>query len=123
MFHYICFKSKKVIILGDFLLNGINEKSLSKKHNVKIVNKPGGTSERLLLEDLDNLIKYQPEGVIIHASTNNLTNGIIMLNNAKKIAKERVLLNRALTSTQLHPIPPSSIRLHPMLIVNPDLDF
>ena len=42
MFHYIYFKSKKVIILGDSLLNGINEKSLSKKHNVKIVNKPGG---------------------------------------------------------------------------------
>ena len=41
MFHYIYFKSKKVIILGDSLLNGINEKSLSKKHNVKIVNKPG----------------------------------------------------------------------------------
>ena len=49
---------KKVIILGDSLLNGINEKGLSKRHNVKIVNKPGATSERLLLEDLDNLIKY-----------------------------------------------------------------
>ena len=30
---------KKVIILGDSLLNGINKKSLSKKHNVKIANK------------------------------------------------------------------------------------
>ena len=72
----------------EFLLNGINEKGLSKKHNVKIVNKPGATSERLLLEDLDNLIKYQPESVIIHAGTNDLTNGINMLNNAKKIVKE-----------------------------------
>ena len=58
---------KKVIIFRDSLLNGINEKGLSKKHNVKIVNKPGVTSERLLLEDLDNLIKYPPENVIIHA--------------------------------------------------------
>ena len=79
---------KKVIILGDSLLNGINEKDLSKKHNVKIVNKPGATSERLLLEELNNLIKYQPESVIIHADTNDLTNGINMLNNAKKIVKE-----------------------------------
>ena len=79
---------KKVIILGDSLLNGINEKGLSKKHNVKIVNKPGATSERLLLEELDNLIKYQPESVIIHAGTNDLTNGINMLNNAKKIVNE-----------------------------------
>ena len=79
---------KKVIILGDSLLNGINEKVLSKKHNVKIANKPGATSERLLLEELDNLIKYQPGSVIIHAGTNDLTNGIKMLNNAKKIVKE-----------------------------------
>ena len=42
----------------------------------------------MLLEDLDNLIKYQPESVIIHAGTNDLTNGIKMLNNAKKIVKE-----------------------------------
>ena len=79
---------KKVIILGDSLLNGINEKGLSKRHNLKIVNKPGATSERLLLEDLDNLIKYQPGSVIIHAGTNDLTNGINMLNNAKKNIKE-----------------------------------
>ena len=58
---------KKVIILGDSLLNGINEKGLSKRHNVKIVNKPGASSERLLLEEL---------------------NGINMLYNTKKIVKE-----------------------------------
>ena len=46
---------KKVIILGDSLLNSINEKGLSKRHSVKIVNKPGTTSERLLLEGLGNL--------------------------------------------------------------------
>ena len=32
---------KKVIILGDSLLNSMHEKDLSKKQNVKIVNKPG----------------------------------------------------------------------------------
>ena len=40
------------------------------------------------------MIKYQPESVIIHAGTNDLTNGINMLNNAKKIVKE-------LTTTKL----------------------
>ena len=34
------------------------------------------------------MIKYQPEGVIIHASTGDLTNRISMLNNAKKIVKK-----------------------------------
>ena len=79
---------KKVIILEDSLLNSINEKSLSKKRNVKIANKPGATSERLSLEELGNLIKYQLERVIIHVGTNDLTNGINVLNNAKKIVKE-----------------------------------
>ena len=34
------------------------------------------------------MIKYQPESVIIHAGTKDLTNGINMLNNDKKIVKE-----------------------------------
>ena len=34
------------------------------------------------------MIKYQPEGVIIHARTDDLTNRISMLNNAKKIVKK-----------------------------------
>ena len=42
----------------------------------------------MLLEEPDNLIKYQPESVIIHVGTNDLTNGTNMLNNAKKIVKE-----------------------------------
>ena len=42
----------------------------------------------MLLEELGNLIKYQPESVIIHADTNDLTNEISLLNNTKKIVKE-----------------------------------
>ena len=34
------------------------------------------------------MIKYQPESVIIHADTNDLTNEISLLNNTKKIVKE-----------------------------------
>ena len=34
------------------------------------------------------MIKYQPESVIIHVGTNDLTNRINMLNNAKKTVKE-----------------------------------
>ena len=42
----------------------------------------------MLLEELDNLIKYQPKNVIIHAGTSNLTNRTNMLNNATKIVKD-----------------------------------
>ena len=47
---------KSVTILGDSLLNGINEKGLSHKHRVKVVNKPGAPSERIL-EEIDDVIK------------------------------------------------------------------
>ena len=79
---------KKVITLGDSLLNGINEKGISEKHNVKIVNKPGATSKCLLFEELNNLIKYQTESALIPAGTIDLTNAINILNNPKKIVKE-----------------------------------
>ena len=38
------------------MVNGISEKCLSVKHKVKIVNFPGGTSEKIL-EKLDVIIK------------------------------------------------------------------
>ena len=40
------------------------------------------------MEELHNLIKHEPERVIIQAGTNDWTNGINMWNNAKKIVKE-----------------------------------
>ena len=64
---------KKETILGGSLLNAINEKGLSKKYSGKVVNKPGTTSKFLLLEELDNLIKYQPGNVILHTGTDDLT--------------------------------------------------
>ena len=36
---------RKVIVVGDLLLNGINERGLSKDFNVKVTNIPGGGSE------------------------------------------------------------------------------
>ena len=36
---------RKVIVVGDSLLNGINERGLSKDFNVKVKNIPGGSSE------------------------------------------------------------------------------
>ena len=42
------FKKRKIFIVGDSLLNGINEKGLSKKHSVKVNTIPGGASEAIL---------------------------------------------------------------------------
>ena len=78
---------RKVVITGDSLLNGLHEKGLSRNHRVKVNNFPGGTSETIL-ENIDEIIKNKPDCFIIHAGTNDLTNGINLLNQAKKIIKE-----------------------------------
>ena len=41
---------------GDSMFNGINEKGLSKSHNLKVKKYPGATSEDIL-DKVDNLLK------------------------------------------------------------------
>ena len=43
-------KKSRIIIIGDSLLNSINEKGLSKINAVKIKSFPGGTTETILEE-------------------------------------------------------------------------
>ena len=78
---------KKVVVTGDSLLNGINERGLSKPHKVNVQNFPGGTSETIL-EELDTLVASEPDCIIIYAGTNDLTNGINSLNSVKKNVKK-----------------------------------
>ena len=69
------------------MLNGSNEKGLSHKHRVKVFDKPGVISQRILNE-ADDVIKSKSEYLVTHVGTNDLTNGINLLNNAKKIVKK-----------------------------------
>ena len=68
------FKKRKIIIVGDSLLNGINEKGLSKNHSVKVNNISGGTSD-VILDKLDDFLKDKHDGLIVHAGTNDITKG------------------------------------------------
>ena len=61
------------------MLNGLHEKGLSMNHKVKVKNYPGGTSETIL-DNIDDIVKNKPDFLIIHAGTNDLTNGINLLN-------------------------------------------
>ena len=83
--------------MEDSLLNGINETGLSHKHRVKVLRKPGATSERIL-DEIDDVIKSKPEHLVIHVGTNDLTNGIDLLNNANKIHKK---INEKLPKTYI----------------------
>ena len=68
------FKKGKVTIVGDSLLNGINDKGWSKNHSVKVSDIPGGTSD-VILEELDDFLKIKPDGLIVHTGTNDITKG------------------------------------------------
>ena len=65
-------------------MNGINEKGLSKDNRVKIKFFPGGTTETIL-EEVEELVKNKPNTLIVHAGTNDLTEGENVLNYVKKI--------------------------------------
>ena len=54
------------------MVNGISEKRLSFNRKVKIVNSPGGTSEKIL-EKLDVIIKEKPDNLIVHVGTKDVT--------------------------------------------------
>ena len=69
---------------------------LSHKHRVKFVNKPGATSERILDVIIDGIIMAKSEYLVIHVCTNDVTKGIDLLNNAKKIVKK---VNKKLPKT------------------------
>ena len=66
------------------MVNDISEKGRSVNLKVKIVNFPDGASEKIL-EKLDDIIKEQPDDLIVHVGTNDLTNNINLLTNVKKI--------------------------------------
>ena len=42
-------------------------------------NVPGGTSDAIL-DKLDDFLKNKPDGLIVHAGTNNITKGENLLN-------------------------------------------
>ena len=75
-------QKKKLKVIG---VKG--EKGLSRAHNVKVTNFPGGTSDKIV-KKLDDLIKDKPNDLVIHIGTNDLTNNVKLLNNVKKILKK-----------------------------------
>ena len=66
------------------MVNGISEKGLSVSRKVKIVNFPGGASEKIL-EKQDVIINEKPDDVIVHVGTNDITNNVNLLTDIKKI--------------------------------------
>lgn len=72
--------------MSNGIVNCIPEKDFNKENKVKVVNFPGGFSEKIL-GHLEQIIKEKPDIVMAHIGTNDLTCNVDLLNNAKKILK------------------------------------
>ena len=77
----------KVVVTCDSMVNGVNDKGLSKSYNVKVKNCPGATSEDIL-DKIDDLLKVKPDCLLVHVGTNDLTNNVNLLNSVKKMVKK-----------------------------------
>ena len=75
--------SNEVVIIGDFMLNNINNCGLLKTKKADVLNFPGTTSR-------DILIKIN-ELIIIHVRANDLTNDVNLLSNVKNECKQNQL--------------------------------
>ena len=68
-------KYKNAVIIGDSMLNNINSRGLSKSKKVSVSNFPSGTSKDIL-DEVEDILKTQPDTLIVHAGTNDLTKNI-----------------------------------------------
>ena len=80
-------KSRKgVIVIGDSLLNGIDDRGLCKHHNVKVRPHPGATT-RDIADHVKPVARRKPDMVIIHCGTNDLTSDVDTTKHLKEVVR------------------------------------
>ena len=66
-------KRKRILIVGDSQLHGIDQTRMSSKNDIK-VRSQGGLKVQRLFDILDEEIQHNPEEVIVHVGVNNIEN-------------------------------------------------
>ena len=70
------------------MFTGIQEKGLNKNADINIkMRKYPGASSTDILDHIKPSLRKEPDQIVIHAGTNDLTNDYNYLNNVKKIVK------------------------------------
>ena len=76
---------KDAIIIGDSMLNSINEEGLSDdRYNVKVKNHSGATTEDIC-DYIKPEVRKKPDIIIVHAGTNDITSSTKSFENYKNI--------------------------------------
>ena len=78
---------KNITIIGDSILNGLEEAGMQKDQNVKVRAHSGATT-RDIIDHIKPVVRKRPSCVIIHSGTNDLTQGIDTIENMKSIIEE-----------------------------------
>ncbi len=60
---------KKIVIIGDSLLNGLEEKKMKRNHDIQIRPQPGASSLDIS-DHIRPVLRRNPDCIIIHAATN-----------------------------------------------------
>ena len=81
-------KKIRVEILGDPMLNGIQEKELNKNADINIkIRKYPGASSTDILNYIKPSLRKNPDQIVIHPGTNDLTSNHNYLDDVHKIVK------------------------------------
>ena len=80
-------KSKNIIIFADSMLNNTNGCGLSKSKKVSFSSHPSATSKDIL-SAVEEILKTNPDILIVDAGINDLTKIIITLKSVKKIREK-----------------------------------
>ena len=98
-------KNNKIEIIGDSLLNGLNDCGLSKNGIIKTRKYPGASTNDMIYHAIPT-IERKPEIIICHAGTNDLTNKIDTITNCQtivnKIKKKSPHTKIAISSLIIH---------------------
>ena len=79
-------RKPSVVIVGDSMLNGITEHGLDKQHRIKVKAHPGATSQNIL-DHIKPAVRRNPDVLIIHAATNDITSDVETVQYFKEIAE------------------------------------
>ena len=80
-------EKKEVVIIGDSIIKDINGRGLSKDKNVKVRSHPGATTLDLI-DYVKPSVRKNPELIVIHSGTNEMTSDINTLKKIKKLVHE-----------------------------------
>ena len=75
---------KRVYVPGDSIINGVEEKGLSRNHIVKVRKYPGNNTEDMI-DHVKPIIRKKPDLIIVHFGTNDITVGKDTDKNTQKV--------------------------------------